>query len=644
MLGKRIRLAVSVICSLLVFMVAATAQTPDKALLRSTAKDASLNDTIRMNAMHRLASEVYVETMPDSALHFAQSQLQLATSRGYAKFHARALRDKARILIKQDDRIGATEQLMNGIRVYDEIGDHNGMADCYMQLGGIYLQQKEIELAKENFAESAKHAGKLKSLKQRARALVTIGTTMVMFDPNMAGKHMLTALNLFEKEDDLSGMADAYKGLGDVLVTTNQPDSALALFSKAMLIEDSLNNSTAVSGLLGSIGGVYLSKREPRSAEKSLLQCLTIQEETGDVAGQIATLNYLAFISSIDGNPQTCVDRAKQALSLAMETRHMQFAQRSTELLYVAYANLGKYQDAFINLKLHRSISDSLANESSTRQLIRQQFKFAYERRSIADSVAFTVEKEVQEMKIAKQQDDLRNQRIGLGIALVGLVILLLMAVVIYRGKKRSDELLLNILPYETAQELKRKGKSRARHFDQVTVLFTDFKAFTEISEQLSPQDLVAEINTCFSEFDRIMEKYGVEKIKTIGDAYMAAGGLPTPNDTHAIDVVRAAKEIQQFMAELAISKQARNEPFFEVRIGVHSGPVVAGIVGIKKFQYDIWGDTVNTANRMETNGEVGRVNISESTFELINESIPCEYRGEIEVKGKGRVKMYFVS
>jgi class 3 adenylate cyclase len=212
------------------------------------------------------------------------------------------------------------------------------------------------------------------------------------------------------------------------------------------------------------------------------------------------------------------------------------------------------------------------------------------------------------------------------------------------KQRERSDELLLNILPEETAEELKTTGKANAKLVSHVTVLFTDMKDFTRISEELSPTELVAEINECFSAFDKIMERYGVEKIKTIGDAYMAAGGLPSPNETHAYDVVSAALEIQQFMDERGKQKRAEGKEPFEIRIGIHTGPVVAGIVGIKKFAYDIWGDTVNIASRMESSGEAGKVNISASTYELINQTFNCEYRGKIEAKNKGNIDMYFVN
>lgn len=209
--------------------------------------------------------------------------------------------------------------------------------------------------------------------------------------------------------------------------------------------------------------------------------------------------------------------------------------------------------------------------------------------------------------------------------------------------RARSDELLLNILPAETAEELKSTGKARAKHINQVTVLFSDIQNFTTIAETLSPAQLVDEINQCFSKFDEIMARHGVEKIKTIGDSYMAAGGLPAPNDTHAVDVVEAALEIQEFIDQHVTEMVNRGMKPFRIRVGIHTGPVVAGIVGIKKFAYDIWGDTVNLASRMESSGEVGEVNISEATYQLVKDKYQCIHRGKLQAKNKGLMDMYFV-
>lgn len=206
--------------------------------------------------------------------------------------------------------------------------------------------------------------------------------------------------------------------------------------------------------------------------------------------------------------------------------------------------------------------------------------------------------------------------------------------------KQKSDNLLHNILPEEVAYELKERGATTAQQYDHVTVLFTDFVNFTTAGERMSSQALVEELHNCFEAFDGIMDRYGIEKIKTIGDAYLAVCGLPTADKQHAEKVVNAAQEIRSFM----VDRYAKlGDKTFEVRIGVHSGEVVAGIVGVKKFAYDIWGDTVNTAARMESKSEAGKINISQTTYELVHDKFTCTYRGELEAKGKGKLKMYYV-
>lgn len=209
---------------------------------------------------------------------------------------------------------------------------------------------------------------------------------------------------------------------------------------------------------------------------------------------------------------------------------------------------------------------------------------------------------------------------------------------------RKSDELLLNILPSEIAEELKHNGRSSAKTYSLVTVMFIDFKDFTTVSERVSAELLVAELDYCFSKFDEIIQEHGLEKIKTVGDAYICAGGMPALTHNHATEIVRAALDIRDFMTQRRIEKEAVEEITFEARIGIHSGPVVAGIVGKNKFAFDIWGDTVNTAARMEQNSEAGKINISQTTYELVKTKFDCKYRGELEAKNKGMLKMYFVN
>lgn len=211
--------------------------------------------------------------------------------------------------------------------------------------------------------------------------------------------------------------------------------------------------------------------------------------------------------------------------------------------------------------------------------------------------------------------------------------------------KEKSDTLLLNILPSEVAEELKQKGYAEAKKFNHVSVLFSDFENFTGISEQLSPEDLVNELNIFFKAFDNIMEKYELEKIKTIGDAYMAAGGMSESKKDSIEAIVLAGLEMQEFVTKRRAETNEKGKPGFSMRVGIHTGQIVAGIVGEKKFQYDIWGDTVNTASRMESSGEVGKVNISDTTYTSLkkNPAFKFENRGEVSAKHKGEITMYFV-
>ena len=210
--------------------------------------------------------------------------------------------------------------------------------------------------------------------------------------------------------------------------------------------------------------------------------------------------------------------------------------------------------------------------------------------------------------------------------------------------RAKSDSLLLNILPARVAEELKMRDSVSPRHYESASVLFTDFVGFTQIAERMTPDELVAELDACFSRFDAIARKHKLEKIKTIGDSYMAVGGVPAANRTHAVDSVLAALEIQRFMMELTAKKTALNQPCWQLRIGVHTGPLVAGVIGREKFAYDVWGDTVNTASRLESSGVAGRINISAATYEEVKDFFVCEPRGKVLAKNKGEIDMYFVN
>jgi class 3 adenylate cyclase len=210
--------------------------------------------------------------------------------------------------------------------------------------------------------------------------------------------------------------------------------------------------------------------------------------------------------------------------------------------------------------------------------------------------------------------------------------------------RRKSDKLLLNILPPKIAEELKQNGKVKPVHYESASILFTDFKDFTKLAEQLTPEELVDELDYCFSYFDMVTETHNLEKLKTIGDSYMCVAGIPTPNPTHAIDAVLAALQIQAFMGWRRQEKIQNNQSYFEIRLGIHSGSLLAGVIGKKKFSYDVWGDAVNIASRLESSSLPGAINISQATFELVKDFFECEHRGKIAAKNKGDIDMYFVN
>lgn len=337
---------------------------------------------------------------------------------------------------------------------------------------------------------------------------------------------------------------------------------------------------------------------------------------------------------------------------IAKETGDIKDRIGRNTTLYEAYKKLGKGDIALSYLEKNAALKDTLKKEANLNQLQKMEFDKEWK----ADSL-----KQVKRDLEAEQmlQDEVNKKNNSRVLMVVSAILLLLLSFVLYKRlkntrkskaelleeKELSENLLLNILPVEIADELKRTGKTEARNFDLVSILFTDFVGFTELSSRLSPEKLVEEINVCFEEFDRIISKHGVEKIKTIGDAYMAAGGLPVSSTDSVKNTVIAAIEMQKFISKRKAQNDELGIPAFEMRLGIHTGPIVAGIVGIKKFQYDVWGDTVNTASRIESNGMSGKVNISQATFEIIKENpeFIFENRGMILAKGKGEIEMYFV-
>ncbi len=464
-------------------------------------------------------------------------------------------------------------------------------------------------------------------------------------------------INYYEKHpSNESGIGDDFKVNAMILLQLKKWEKAIKI-SKRGLLNFGLDIHNKDEGYLSyrrklltyiSVAFAHLNNKD--SALYYMDLPVMFQNKSSDRNLFITTKNKfldgeevieLINVFSILNLKSKAVELAYEAVYSKNKIKRKDFREYILSTFPKVFLNSGYYKEAAEGFKLAYELSDSIS---------KLELKTHIEKESTHNRIELTNINEINVKKDEINKKKLERQILVKNLFISGFSIFLIFSIIIFfqrnkikKGKKLSDELLLNILPFSIAEELKIKGSAESKLIDMVTVLFTDFKGFTQLSEKFTPQELVAEINECFSEFDKIMLKYNIEKIKTIGDAYMAAGGLPTSNKTHAQDVVSAAIEIQEYMSNYEKIRTAEGKLFFEIRIGIHSGPVVAGIVGIRKFAYDIWGDTVNIASRMESSGEVGKVNVSESTFELTKEMFKFEYRGKITAKGKGEINMYFV-
>jgi len=461
------------------------------------------------------------------------------------------------------------------------------------------------------------------------------------------------SLAMAQEIDNSWEISVAHYNLGVTYSEAKDFDKALYHADQSLAIAKKLNNLYRLSFAYYLFGEIYLTKGDYKKSIENFSESLELEKKQNSDEGQAYAYAGIAECFLSLGDFKKAIENGNRAyelfngIGLVIEVRDV------SEILYKANNELGMDAEAFRYLEVFSEMSDSIKS-TETSQILQQQ---EFESQKKLDSLK-QIEK-LQKIELAHQRevfikDRNRNLAIGSGIfflLLAGGIYSRLSYIrkskaVIEKEKERSEDLLLNILPAEIAEELKLKGSADARDFELVSVLFTDFIGFTNISENLSAKELVAEINHCFKAFDHICEKYDIEKIKTIGDAYMAAGGLPAPSENSVKNTVQAAIEMAKFIEQRKKEREANSKVPFEMRVGIHSGNVVAGIVGVRKFQYDVWGDTVNTASRMESNGEVGKVNISQSTYELLKNDpdFKFESRGKIEVKGKGKIDMYFVS
>jgi class 3 adenylate cyclase len=504
-----------------------------------------------------------------------------------------------------------------------------------MEQGSALRGKGDLSQALESFFEGVKIAKE----KERKRDLGLLYANIaivysIMGDDQNTILNYKNAISILKEENDSVGYANALENLGSYNLDLSKPDSALVFLKQSGKIYKALNNKIGMAYNLGNIGLAYALKGENDIAEKNIGLATEILEELGNFYPISIYLTYMSDIYANKNDWDAAFGFAHKSLDLALQHNLKEQIGDAYLKLSELYEQRGNTEESLKYYKNHIAFRDSVTNIDVVQEMANQRTNLEVSQKQI-------------EVDLLNEQKN--NQR----IIFIAMVIIAAMTIIllgtlywyyraISREKKISENLLLNILPTGTAEELKEFGKVQAKKFDSVTVLFTDFKDFTRYSSSLTPENLVRSVDYYFSKFDEVIGKYGLEKIKTIGDSYMCAGGLHFHKVDHALIMMQASFEIVQIMEDS--KNDSNNIMVYDIRIGVNTGPVVAGVVGTKKFAYDIWGDTVNVASRMESNSERGKINISENTFELIKDSFDCDYRGEIEVKNKGMMKMYYVN
>jgi len=520
----------------------------------------------------------------------------------------------------------------------------------YYQKGNKHRLAGDLNKSLAAFFKSAVAATKAKYTVGEGVSYSAIADVYsVMGNPKNAELYYTKAITLLRTTDNTIALASALLNAGDDSFRNKKYDKALVYFNESGALFKKADYLIGTAYNLGNIGKVYAEQGRDKLAMVNMTEAINMLEVYQDYYGISDYLINIADIYSKRNDWPKAVHYAERSLELAQKYGLKEQVSVSNLKLSELYEKGGDTAKSLKYYKDHITYRDSVTNLKAVQQMADLRTNFEVSKKQVQVDL-LKKDQEIQHLKTKRQ----RNLIYAIGFSSF-LIILLALGLyrrykfiketkaIIEEEKKRSDTLLLNILPEETAQELKQNGRVEAKKFESVTVLFTDFKSFTHYANILPPEKLVESIDYYFSKFDAIMEKYGLEKIKTVGDSYMCAGGLPFPTKDHAEKMILAALEINDFVKR-SLTDDSNCQTRFEIRIGINSGPVVAGVVGSKKFAYDIWGDTVNIASRMETNSEEGRINISENTYALIKDSFACEYRGEIEVKNIGRMKMYFVN
>lgn len=605
------------------------------------------DDSVKVNALIAL-STASLSMDSKQAMQHASDALALAKDIDFPKGMAYSYKAIGMANFYQGNYPETVIQFQHSLEIFEAIPYKVGVANILSNLGVTYFNAGEDSKAIDYYLRSLRISEEVNDKLRIGTALNNIGGVYSNKEATLDKglEYFSKALPIFKDINYEDGIATASMNIGELYFKKTLYDSAIHYLEASLNIFDESIDATFPLNYLGQIYG----------RRSDFVRAYAYHEKAISIAEKMDARYEL--MQSFVGLAETQTNQKKFAEAIASYKRSQQLAEELNtrnelkdiyEGLSELYAKNGEFRKAYQYQSLMTTVKDSLYNTDSDKRIQQLQFNFDIEKKE-AEIDLLMKEQALQEATIQRQK--IVNYASGL----IGFLSLLLVFgfynryrytqktnKIIESERDRSKELLLNILPAETAHELENSGHTQTRYYENITVMFADFKGFSFIARSLKPQELVAELNDYFMAFDEIVEKYNLEKIKTIGDAYMCAGGIPTPNNTHALNAVQAGIAMQQYVNKKNKERVAKGLDPWELRVGIHMGPIVAGVVGKKKYAYDIWGDTVNIAARMESSSEGGRVNISSSIYNVVKEEYSCIHRGRIFAKNIGEVDMYFV-
>lgn len=604
-------------------------------------------DSITVNALLDI-STLLSKTEPKTARDYAEKAITLAKEIDFKKGQAYGYKNLGLLLYFKGE---LNKDLVNywktSLNLFTEINFKNGISNLQSNLGSVYQTKGDDPTALDYFLKSVRIAEEINDSLRIATAYLNIGSVYAneAITYNQAFEAFEKSKIIFDNIDYKEGAGYAGINIAELHLKKYEPSAALTALKESISHFDETDSNRANNLIM--MGRAYVQLNQFKEAEEHYLDAIAIAEQNDSKMESSKAYIELGNLYKREGKFSKAIEQYEQGLALTAITQVFKDKRDIYEGLAKVYSELGDYEKAFTYQKQFSDIRESLRSGDYEKTLGNLRFQYDIENKE-KEIELLNAENEIKAVDLERAEI---SRKYFLAVSALLLAIALGILFQYFYVKKsnkklalernKAEQILLNILPKETAEELKIYGKVKAKEFKEITVLFTDFKAFSVVAEEISADALVRSVDYYFKNFDEIIQKHGLEKIKTIGDAYMCAGGLPVENKTNAIDALNAAKEI------LAFSKKTLENPPkdihpFQIRLGINTGPVVAGVVGTKKFQYDIWGNTVNIAARMESNSLPGKINVSENTYELLKDRIDFTYRGIITVKNSQKLKMYF--